>query len=214
MKLVLADDHRITRELLRRVSTAELGHEVVAEAADGFQALESIGELRPDLVLLDLQLPRLDGFGVIEEVRRWPRRPRIIVLSALCNAYTVYRVERLPVEGFLDKHTATVEALREAVEAVDRGRRYFSEEFQRVRAARRADPWAFDKVLSDREQTVLALIGDWLTDREIAARLGLEPCTAEKHRFNIQRKLDLRTKTELVRYASRQGFRQFGACGT
>jgi DNA-binding NarL/FixJ family response regulator len=146
---------------------------------------------------------------VIDAIRRGPRPPRIIVLSAWCNPYTVYRVERLPVQGFLDKRGATVGALRDALAAVGGGRCYFSEAYCRAKAARRADPQAFDKVLSDREQTVLTLIGDWLTDWEVAKRLGLSPSTAEKHRFNIQRKLGLRTKTELVRYASRQGIRRF-----
>src|SRR5471030_2415171 len=103
MKIVIADDHCMARDLLRIVATRNFGHEVVAEAADGPQAVSAVFRTKPDLVLLELRLPGLDGFGVIDAVRRSARSPRILVISTTCDAYTVYCVERAQVQGFLDK---------------------------------------------------------------------------------------------------------------
>ena len=196
-------------DLLRCISEGQLGHEIVAAAADGPEMAEAVGRLRPDLLLLDLQLPGLDNFRLVEAVRIASPGTRIVILAPRCDRYTVYRVEQLEVHGFLDKRDSTLESLRQALHAVSEGRPHFSEAFWREKATRGADPFAFDKVLSDREQIVLALIGEAFSDQQIAQRLELSPHTIEKHRSNIRRKLNLRNRGELARDANENGFRSF-----
>ncbi|MEY4941275.1 MAG: hypothetical protein RIQ93_3010 [Verrucomicrobiota bacterium] len=109
-------------------------------------------------------------------------------------------------QGFIDKNTSTVAALKTAIRAVAEGRVTFSESFLRTKAARIANPHSFDKLLTDRERTLLSLVGRPLTDGEIASLLAISHETVEKHRFNLRRKLSLGTTTELVRYAQEHGF--------
>jgi two-component system response regulator NreC len=206
VRIVIVEDHLMFREVLRKVCAQELHHEVVGEAGDGRVAVELVLRLKPDLVLLDLHLPNLDGFGVVEAVRRVAPQIRILVLSSHCDDYTVFRAEKALVQGFVDKNTNTVAILKEAVATVGAGRTFYSASFKRVKARRHADPHSFDKLLTDREKTVLALVGQPLSDQEVAARLTLSPATVEKHRHNLLRKLDLQTTPELVRYARDHGF--------
>lgn len=206
VRIAIVEDHLMFREVLRKVCAEDLGHEVVAEAADGVSAVDLIGKALPDLVLLDLHLPALDGFGVIESVRAISKDIKILVLSSHCDLYTVYRAERARVQGFVDKNTNTVATLKSAIAAVGEGRVWYSEAFQREKAARRRDPQAFDKLLTDRERAVLALIGAPMTDLEIAERLRIAVETVAKHRFNVLRKLGIESTAELARFARDNGF--------
>ena len=206
VRIVIVEDHQMFREVLRKVCAQELRHKVVGEAADGRSAVQLVLETAPDLVLLDLHLPNLDGFGVVEALQQAMPGIRILVLSSHCDDYTVYRAERAHLQGFVDKNTNTVAILKKAITAVSQGRTYFSAEFLRIKEARHGNPHSFDKLLTDRERGVLALIGEPFHDREIAPRLGLAEDTVEKHRFNILRKLGLQGTAELVRYAQDHGF--------
>ena len=194
------------REVLRKVCVQELRHEVVGEAADGRAAVEIVTRTSPDLVLLDLHLPSLDGFGVVDAIRKRSPGVRILVLSSHCDEYTVFRSERCRVQGFVDKNTNSVAMLKLAIAAVAAGKVWFSEPFLRTKAARHRDPKSFDKLLTDRERAILILVGHPLTDAEISAQLEISEETVEKHRFNILRKLGLQTTAELVRYARDHGF--------
>lgn len=206
VRIVIVEDHLMFREVLRKVCVDELKHEVVAEAADGAKAVDLVTRHSPDLVLLDLHLPNLDGFSIIEALRKTARELRILVLSSHCDEFTVFRAERLRVQGFVDKNTNTVATLKAAITAVADGQAWFSEAFLRVKKARLRDPLSFDKLLTERERIVLALIGEPLTDIEIAERLKIASETVEKHRFNILRKLGFETTAELARYAREHGF--------
>lgn len=194
------------REVLRKVCAVDLGHEVVGEAEDGRQAVAVVAETRPDLVLLDLHLPSLDGFGVVQAIRMRSPQVKILILSSHCDEYTVFRSERMRVQGFVDKNTNSVGMLQEAIRAVGQGKVWFSAAFQKAKASRLHDPRSFDKLLTERERDILALVGLPLSDAEISAELGIAAETVEKHRFNILRKLELQNTTELVRYARDHGF--------
>jgi DNA-binding NarL/FixJ family response regulator len=194
------------REVLRKVCSVDLGHELVGEAGDGQQAVQIVAKTKPDLVLLDLHLPSLDGFGVVEAIRKHAPLVKILVLSSHCDEYTVFRSERAHVQGFVDKNTNSVAMLQAAIGAVAQGRVWFSDAFLKTKAARLRDPRSFDKILTQRERDVLALVGLPLSDAEISAELEIAIETVEKHRFNILRKLDLQSTTELVRYAREHGF--------
>lgn len=201
------------REVLRKVCIDDLHHEVVGEAGDGRTAVGLALTTCPHLVLLDLHLPNLDGFGVVDAVRRIAPEIQVLLLSSHCDEYTVFRAERARVQGFVDKNTNTVATLKEAIGAVCSGRAYFSEAFKRLKASRHRDPRSFDKVLTEREKSLLPFLGEPLDDHEIARRLGFTAATAEKHRFNIRRKLGLQSDAELARYAREHGFMLSGAPG-
>ncbi|MDB6170323.1 MAG: two component transcriptional regulator, LuxR family [Verrucomicrobia bacterium] len=194
------------REVLRKVCSRDLRHEVVGEAADGLTAVDLVIRTFPDLVLLDLHLPNLDGFGVVEALRHAVPLVKILVLSSHCDDYTVFRAEKARVQGFVDKNTNTVASLKEAITTVAQGRTFFSETFLRIKAERHSNTASFDKLLTDRERGILILIGEPLNDMEVAARLGITIDTAQKHRFNILRKLGLQSTAELMRYARTHGF--------
>jgi DNA-binding NarL/FixJ family response regulator len=206
VRIVIIEDHLMFREVLRKVCAVELKLQVVGEAADGPTAVEMVKKTRPDMVLLDLHLPGLDGFGVAEEIRRIAPQIRILILSSHCDEYAVYRAEQAHVQGFVDKNSNSVAALKDAISAVAQGRVSFSEAFTRAKTTRHRDPQSFDKILTVRERAVLSLIGEPLADNEIGQRLAIATETVEKHRFNLLRKLGLRTTIELVRYARDHGF--------
>jgi DNA-binding NarL/FixJ family response regulator len=206
VRIVIVEDHLMFREVLHKLCATELHHQVVGEAGDGKTAVKLVRETQPDLVLLDLHLPGLDGFGVIEAIRQDAPETRVLVLSSHCDEYTVYNSERAHVAGFVDKNTNSVATLKSAIAEVAKGRAWFSEAFLRIKAARRRDPKSFDKLLTKRESAVLALVGQSLTDIEIGRRLDISWQTVEKHRFNLLKKLELKSTAELARYAHEHGF--------
>jgi DNA-binding NarL/FixJ family response regulator len=159
----------------------------------------------PDLLILDIHLPDMDGLDVLRTVRRKRALIRTLVISAYFDEYTLGRIERAAVQGFIDKSTNTIAELNLAIAAIEGGSTYFPVPFMEARRAHTRNPDAFDKVLTDREQTILSLVGEPLSDAEIAARLQLSPETVEKHRFNIMRKLGLHSRAEAARFARRCG---------
>lgn len=205
MKIAIVEDERLFREVLRSVCISELGHQVVGEAGTGRDALSMIASTLPDLVVLDIHLPDMDGFEVLGMVRRRRALIKALVISSYFNEYTLCRTERAGVQGFIDKSTNTVDELGRAIRAIDAGKTFFPQQFTEARRKHGRNPVAFDKVLTDREQTVLSLVGEPLSDAEIALELGLSPETVEKHRFNIMRKLGLRSRAESARFARRCG---------
>src|SRR5207253_9577498 len=113
VRILLVEDHVMFREVLRKVCVTELQHEVVGEAGDGRTAVGLALTTSPDLVLLDLHLPNLDGFAVVEALRKIAPDIRILILSSHCDEYTVWRAERTRVLGFVDKNTNTIATLQE-----------------------------------------------------------------------------------------------------
>lgn len=196
------------RQVISSICARQFGHEVLGETESGVTAVEMILRLKPDVVLLDLSLPDMDGFNVVDRVTAKLPSVRILVLSSHCDDYTLFRVDQTGVHGFLDKASNTVEMLRDALREVDAGRCYFSETFQRARLARRQDPNSFLKVLSEWERAILALIGQGLSDAEIATRLNIAPSTAQKHRSNLLRKLGVKNTPKLIAFAIEHGFTQ------
>lgn len=208
MNLVVVEDHALTRELISKVCVAELGHTIAGTAADAPEAVKLICEASPDIVILDLVLPSFDGFQVIERVRRKAGSAKFLIFSGHCDAHTVQRVERVRVEGFIDKTNCSIVKLGHALTEIYAGRCYFSQLYQDTAHELRRDPGSYCKILSDTEQLVLELVADYLTDAEIARKIRISPRTAENHRFNIQRKLGLGSRLALVRHARALGFGQ------
>jgi DNA-binding NarL/FixJ family response regulator len=207
VRIAIVEDQMMMADALAIICTRELGCKVVARARTGREAIKAILVSRPELVILDLGLPDTDGFKVMDVVRQAGVNPRVLVLSAHCDDNTVYRVERARFDGFVDKGTEAFAALRVALKAIARRRRYFSDRYLKVKSKRKSDPLAFDKLLTGQQQAVLAMIGGLLTDDEIASRLRVKSCTAEKHRLTILQKLGLDSKITLLRYAHSHGFK-------
>ncbi len=130
----------------------------------------------------------------------------MLVLSGQLDPFTVWRVERSGVHGFVDKGASTVEAVGEALVALGEGKTFFSPAYQAARRERRADTCSFEKVLSRTEQDVLALVGEGLTDQEIGRRMGIAPATAQTHRSKILQKLEIKGTPKLVAFAIQNGF--------
>lgn len=208
VRIVIVEDHLMFRDVIRKICTTQFGHEVVGETDSGVKAVELILELSPDVVILDLSLPDMDGFNVVDRVFASMPSLRILVLSSHCDDYTLFRVEKSGVHGFIDKNSNTVETLQDALSAIAAGRIYFSAAFQSAKLARRTDPRSFTKVLSEWERAILSLIGQGLSDEEIGARLNLSHRTVQTHRSNILRKLDIKGTPKLIAFAIEHGFTQ------
>jgi DNA-binding NarL/FixJ family response regulator len=205
MNILIAEDHLFFREVLETSCSDVLGDATVTSVPDGDSAIRLCQARTFALLLLDLQLPHVDSFAVADAAVARTPHVAIIALSSECTDFTVYRAEKRRVKGFVDTPSATVPILREAISRVAANGVYFSPGFLELKSARKRDSMSFDKILSDRELEVLSLIAAPFNDREIAAALGISPQTAEKHRFNLLRKLSLPTTTELTRFARARG---------
>jgi two-component system nitrate/nitrite response regulator NarL len=206
VRLVIADDFAIVIEFVRKMCRQELRIDVVGEAATGGQAIDLVGQTHPDMLLLDLNLPGLSGFQVIEAIRRFPRSPRILILSSYCNPYVIHRIEEMRVAGYLCKSEINTDMLRSAISSVATGGSFFSKNFLAIKEAIWRDSASPFKLLSNRESEILAMVGDSLTDSEIAQKLKLTERTVEGHRLHITTKLDLGGRVQLQRFAREQGF--------
>jgi len=207
MRILIVEDHQMMNDLLAKICAEELGHELVAKVATGREAVSETLRTNPDLVILDLMLPDVDGFEVAGKIRARGSNARILAVSSRCDANTVFRVEQARLDGFIDKKTSMLEEFRRAIADMAAGKPHFSESFMTLQRKRRHNSTAFDRLLTPNQQEVLTLIGDMLTDQAIAKRLKLSIFTAEKHRYRIMEKLGLKTRAELVKYARQNGFR-------
>jgi DNA-binding NarL/FixJ family response regulator len=208
VRIVIVEDHLMFRNMIRKTCVQQFGHTVVGETDSGVHAVELILQLKPDAVILDLSLRDMDGLNVAERAFAALPHLRIIVLSAHCDDYTLFRVEKSGVHGFIDKNSNPVEVLRDALIALAAGRTYFSAAFQAAKLARRNDPRSFTKVLTEWEQAILSLIGQGLSDEEIGVRLSLSPRTVQTHRSHLLQKLNLKGTPKLIAFAIEHGFTQ------
>ena len=213
IRVLLADDHALLRELLRRLLDAEPGIEVVGEAADGRELLRRTQELSPDVVVVDIAMPELNG--VDAAARLASRHPglRMVCLSAHTEPGYVRAMLAAGVAGYLDKSVVAEELVR-AVRAVAAGQTYLCSEVAELAAASlragggRRESAAGLLALGRREREVLQLLAEGRSTAEISERLSVAATTVETHRRNIMRKLDLHSAVELARFAIREGLAQ------
>jgi DNA-binding NarL/FixJ family response regulator len=205
VRIVIVEDHSMFRELVRKVCGRTDGCAIVGEADAGELAVQLILEQAPDLVILDLSLPDIDGFEVIKRTSPHLPETKFLALSSYTDEFTLYRVDRVGLSGFVDKNTSSFEALRKALASLQSGLPYFSPTFMAARTARMVDARSFTRLLSTTEQELLTLIGLGLSDEEIAQRLGIAASTAQTHRRNIAHKLQLSGTPKLIAYAHAHG---------
>ncbi len=209
MRLLLADDHAIVRRGMRALIEAQPAFDVVAEAADGVEAVALCEQHRPDVAVLDVAMPRLSGIDVAERVRRMDGGPRVVMLSMHADEAYVLRALQAGAQAYLLKD-ATDEDLVPAIRAVTTGRRYFSaavsgllaEEFvTQLQRRGLTDSYA---LLTDREKEVLLLLAHGRSNKEAASLLDVGVSTIETHRGNLMQKLDLHGTADIVLYAVRK----------
>lgn len=181
--------------------------EVVGEAADGEVAVMEILRTVPDCVLLDLELPVMDGFEVMEAVRPELPHVKFLILSGHCSIYTVHQVRKAGVAGFIDKADSGLGILRTALREIAEGRTYFCDRFRDVAATARVGAGAFIPVLTQREQQILTYIAGANSKETIARNTGLSVFTVVKHRNNLLRKLGMPSTLQLTIFAIASGFK-------
>ena len=208
ISVLVADDHSVVREGVRRLIEGESDIHLCGEAADGREVLEQVETHRPNVVILDITMPRLSGLETLERVRSKHPEVKTILLSVHADPPMIQNAISLGVDGYLLKNARSGEILS-AIRAVTRGGSYFSppvakEIVAQIREPQSATEQPF-KLLSGREREVLHLIAEGLSAKEIAVELSISNKTVEAHRTSLMRKLGVRKATELVRYAVRHG---------
>ncbi|HQF39929.1 MAG TPA: response regulator transcription factor [Opitutaceae bacterium] len=206
IKLAIVEDQELFRRLLVGLCTTQFGFTVVCDAGSKAEALERVPAANPEVLLLDLHLPDGDGLDVAKRLYELLPDLKVVALTSLHDEVTIHRIRAMGVQGFVDKNVQKPEVLRNAIEEVVSGRVFFAEVVQQVQQAMRNDPQSFTKILSDREQQLLQLLGRGLSNEEAAAQMGLTAWTVHSHRRNIMKKLGASTQAELMRYALRKGF--------
>ena len=210
MRVLLADDHGIVRRGLRSLLESEPGLQVVGEAADGLEAIRLCTEIKPDVLILDIGLPKLNGIDVAARVQKLDPAPWVIVLTMHTDESYILRALAAGARAYLLKD-ATDEDLLPAIRAAAKGRPYFSpavtsvlvEDYLRQLQSRGlTDTY---HLLTDREREVLQLLAEGRTNKDVAALLEVGVSTIETHRANLMQKLNLHNTAEIVLYAVRKG---------
>jgi DNA-binding NarL/FixJ family response regulator len=201
LRIILADDHNLVRTGLAAILNQDGRYEVVAEATNGYEAVEKLETVRCDLLIADLAMPRLGGIEMIQMLRNAKLAIKILVLSMYDDSQFVVRAMNAGANGYLLKHAMDDELFR-AIDAVMAGETFISELI---------DPHALrefsleDNDLTQRELAVLKLISEGLTNPEIAELLNISPNTATRHRANLMRKLNVHNRVELINTAFSRG---------
>jgi len=210
LRILLADDHGIVRRGLKSLLESQPGLEVVGEAADGLEALRLCGELSPDLLIIDISMPLMNGIEVASRAQKLEPAPAVIILSMHADESYIMRALGAGARGYLVKD-ATDEDLLPAVRAVASGKPFFSptvaavlmeDDVRQLRARGLSDSY---DLLTDREREILQLLAEGRSNKEVASLLDVGLSTVETHRANLMQKLNLHNTAEIVLYAVRKG---------
>ena len=202
--VVLGDDHPLVRQGVRRLLEGR-EFEILGEGSDGLEVIDLAQRLRPDIILLDLSMPTLNGLGAVRELQRVAPASKVIVLTMHTEEHYILEALRAGVKGCVSK-TQAPEHLLQAIREVLRGGVYLSPSVSGVVVqGYLANTEAPYDPLTDRERQVLQLIAEGKTTKEVAVILGVSVKTAESHRSSLMSKLDIHSTAEVVRYAIRRG---------
>jgi DNA-binding NarL/FixJ family response regulator len=209
IRVLLADDHGLLRKGVRSVLADDAAIVVVGEADDGAQAVQLAEKLNPDVVIMDIAMPRLNGLEAAAQIIRRSKRTAILILSMYSDEEYLMRAVSAGVRGYLLKDSAEPDLPR-AVRAVARGETFFSPAIadmlfdDYVLRLQRNEIQDSYELLTDREKQVLQLLAEGKTNKDVAAILTLGVSTIETHRLNLMQKLNLHNTAELVLYAVRK----------
>lgn len=209
LRILLADDHTVVRQGLRKLLEEYEDWEVVAEAGDGREAVRLAEQHKPDVVVIDVAMPLLNGIEATRQIVHRLPGVSVLVLSMHADAAYVNQIVEAGGTGYLLKDSADVDLI-EAIGAVARGETFFSPQIARMMRDRDVDPASTDAVdryeaLSAREREVFQLIAEGRVNKEIASLLSITLSTVETHRARMMAKLDLHSAAEIVLYAVRRG---------
>jgi DNA-binding NarL/FixJ family response regulator len=204
IRLVIVEDELLLSGMLRMWFRRYPDIELAGCADDGEAGWELCRSAKPDLVLIDIRVPKLDGLELANHLAVEFPSMRLMIMSGLMDAYTIWRIVQSGVHGYINKNQSP-RLLIEAIRNVARGNTFFGPEFSRVKKEWLAQPEAFQKILSEREQQVLRLVAAGAEDQSIATELGISPATVETHRKRIRQKLGAHNDRDLIAYARRWG---------
>ncbi|MBI3538476.1 MAG: response regulator transcription factor [Chloroflexi bacterium] len=202
IRILIADDHAIVRRGLRALISTDAELQLIGEASDGIEAVEKTRALKPDVVLMDLQMPRKNGIEAIREIVRANPHARILVLSSFADRDKVLPAIQSGALGYLLKDTSTDQDLLNAIRAVARGEAAVPSSIARLLIEEVRQPPA--ALLTAREQEVLQLIGKGLSNQNIAHKLDISERTVRAHVSNILTKLNLESRTQAAVYVLRE----------
>ncbi len=207
IKILIADDHPVVRKGLQSCLTKLDRLKVVGEATDGEQAMQKALELAPDVVLMDISMPRRNGLSVTEALRKEAPKIKILILSVHSNKEYIFRIIQAGAHGYVSKESSPEQLLHAIVSVYD-GQTFFSPEIaqaalsQLVSNGGKTEPFT---QLTSREREVLVLIAEGQSNKEIANRLGIGVRTIETHRERIMRRLDIHSVAGLTKFAIANG---------
>ncbi|MDI6852528.1 MAG: response regulator transcription factor [Deltaproteobacteria bacterium] len=207
--VVLADDHAMFRQGIRRILEELPGVKVLGESGDGLELLTLLKETKPDLVILDISMPNLRGMEAVREIKGLSPKSKILILTMHKEREYLYFALKAGVNGYLLKEDADFELLK-ALNAIRQDKLYVSPLLSEFlpgllghRFSRRVE---FADILTDREKQILKLISEGKSSREIGELLYISARTVQNHRVNIMRKLNLKKTADLIKYAIQKGF--------
>jgi DNA-binding NarL/FixJ family response regulator len=205
-RILIADDHALMRDGIRALLTTHEDMEVVGEAADGKEAIEKTQQLAPDVVIMDISMPRMDGLEAIRRIRKKQPGVKTLVLTQHDNQEYILSVVKAGASGFLPKKAVSSDLIA-ALRALRKGESFLHPQAASILIAsylQRTDSLDPYDTLTAREREILKLVAEGHTSRRIAEMLYLSVKTVTGHRNKLMQKLDLHNRTELVRYAVRR----------
>ena len=211
IRVLLADDHTVVRQGLRRILETDAEVEIVGEVGDGRAALNAVRDLKPNVALLDISLPSLNGIEVTRQIAKDVPETNVLILSMHADDAYIRQSLKAGAMGYLLKDADDQDLLK-AITAVSAGSSYFSPRVSKVvrdgYLSDLGEPADDLAILSDREREVLQLVAEGKSNKEVAQILNLAVSTAESHRKHVMEKLDLHNTAEIVRFAVRKGIIQ------
>ncbi len=209
-KVVIAEDHAILRDGLKSLLTSNMDFEVVGEAEDGREAIRCVERLKPDLIIMDLSMPRMNGMEAIREIKRISKDIKVVVLTVHKNEEYILATFKAGADGYVLKDSSYNELIM-AIRSVLKGKRYISPEISDkvlegyIEGKERLKQKTSWELLTPREREILKLIAEGYRNREIAEELCISVKTVEKHRSNIMEKLNLHNVQALTTFAIEKG---------
>jgi two-component system response regulator NreC len=211
IRVLIVDDHAILRQALRQLLESHAEVEVVGDAASGREAIAATEKLMPDVVLMDMVMPGLNGLEATRQIRKRAPKSRVLILTGYMEDEQIISALRAGAAGYVVKRSDTEELLL-GIQAVHRGNTYFSSAIsdgdavnQYLWQAKKEDGKAGYELLTSREREVLQLIAEGYSNQRIAQELFISVKTVEAHKAHIMSKLHARNRTDLIRYALRKG---------
>lgn len=209
-KVVIAEDHTILREGLKSLLTSNMNVDIVGEAQDGREAIKCVERLKPDLILMDLSMPRMNGMEAIKEIKRISKEVKVVVLTVHKNEEYILATFKAGADGYVLKDSSYNELMM-AIQNVLKGKRFISPEISEkvlegyIEGRERLREKTAWETITPREREILKLIAEGYKNKEIAEELCISVKTVEKHRSNIMEKLNLHNAQALTAFAIEKG---------